>query len=96
MEKIAKNTKRGVFIVRYKKVLIPLLILSAVLLSGCGRKKEERQSREPMPKEVLMPKTEIEDEAEEATPSVIKYIVKLDIRFFLFDLRLKIPIPEWR
>lgn len=77
MEKITKNTKRGVFIVRYRKILIPILVLSAVLLSGCGRKKEGRQSREPMPKEVLQPQTEVEDETSEAAPSVIKYIVKL-------------------
>ena len=77
MEKIPKNTKRGVFTVKYKKILIPLLVLSTVLLSGCGRKKEERQSREPVPKQVLQPQTEVEDESEEVSPSVITYIVKL-------------------
>jgi len=63
--------------VKYKKILIPILILSAVLLSGCGKKKETNQSCEPMPKEVLQPQTDIEEEAEEAAPPVIKYTVKL-------------------
>lgn len=77
MEKIAKNLKRGAFIVKYKKMLIPFLVISAVLLSGCGRKKETQQSREPVPKEVMQPQTEVEDKTEEVSSPVITYIVKL-------------------
>lgn len=77
MEKIAKNMKRGAFEVKSKKILIPFLVMSVVLLSGCGRKKENQQSREPSPKAVLQPSQEVEDETEEISPPVIKYIVKL-------------------
>jgi hypothetical protein len=77
MEKIAKNTKRGAFTMNYKKILIPFLAMSVLLISGCGKKKETRKISEPVPKEVLQPQNEIEDETEETSPPVIKYIVKL-------------------
>ena len=62
---------------KYKKVLIPILIVSAVLLSACGRKKDSTQAKNTLPKPVLQPEMEIEEENEEVTPPVIFYIVKL-------------------
>lgn len=77
MEKIAKNTKRGTFIMKYKRIMILLLTISTFLLSGCGKKKETRQMQEPAPKEVLQPQTEIEEETQEISPPVITYLVSL-------------------
>ena len=60
---------------RYKKFLIPILLVSAVMLSACGRKKESPQAKSAVPKAVLQPETEVEEE--EVTPAVISYIVRL-------------------
>ena len=77
-QKIGKNIKKRKeeFLMKYKKVLIPILVVSAVLLSACGKKKEIPQAKNTIPKAVLQPETEIEEGKEDA-PAVIFYVVRL-------------------
>lgn len=58
------------------KGFIPFLIISIILLSACGKKKEISQAKAIYPKTVTEPKT-VEEEAEETAPSVILYTVIL-------------------
>lgn len=62
---------------KYKKALIPILLVSAVVLSACGKKKENRQLNNTVPKAVLSPEKEIEQEKEDIKPVVIFYTVRL-------------------
>ena len=77
MEKIAKMRKE-VFVMKDKKYLIPILVVSVLLISGCGKKKNKEKASENTPKAVSETYTEAVQETEEAAePSVITYSVQL-------------------
>lgn len=59
-----------------------LLLIFAFLLSGCGRKKEDKKAQVVTPKTVLSHRLENEEETAEETPKIITYKV------FLYDKTL--------
>ena len=60
-----------------KKIFISIFLISALLLSGCGKKKNATKSSESAPKPVSQPETEIEEKISEKPPQIITYLVKL-------------------
>lgn len=72
---------------KINRIFIPMLLVSAVLLSGCGRKKEKAKTEDVAPKTVLNNQVEVEEEAESGTPDVIYYKVILKKNtLFLYEM----------
>lgn len=61
----------------HKNLFIPIFLVSAIFLSGCGKKKNISKIEEMPPKPVSRQKTEIEEKPAENPPQVIHYTVKL-------------------
>ncbi|MBR4721290.1 MAG: hypothetical protein IK057_05965 [Clostridia bacterium] len=63
---------------KINRFFIPLLVIFAFLLCGCGRKKEDKKAQDVAPKTVLSNTLENDDEMAEETPKIITYKVLLD------------------
>ncbi|MBQ7751467.1 MAG: hypothetical protein IJR79_00650 [Clostridia bacterium] len=60
-----------------KKLIIPVFLVSALLLSSCGKKKTAEKNSKSVPKPVSRSETEIEEKKPVKAPQVIHYTVKL-------------------
>ena len=61
----------------HKKLLIPIFLISALLLSGCGKRKKITENIENSPAPAMQPETEIEELPSDKPSQIITYTVRL-------------------
>lgn len=68
----------GHIYMKINRFFIPMLLIFAFLLCGCGKKKENKKAELITPKTVLSHRLENDEETAEETPKIISYKVILD------------------
>ena len=77
----------GHIIMKINKFFIPMLLIFAFLLYGCGKKKEDKKAQTETQKTVLSHRLENEEKVTEETPKIITYRVFLDDKIlYLYEV----------